>query len=195
MRGRLWLNHLIRQIMKIHKDKPYSEREWTEFLGLTLDSVAREMNCYVVRRRVSPRKGEYSGELLNIDAVFIDKTEDEFMPKDLSEWYPFVPPRAVVELENRYNLGRISYSLWKILSVRAPIRVLICYQKEMEQVERLKDRLQDVIWQGSLMKGTDSDLLILIGDESVGDESGWSDYFEVYEWRSDRLEIIEGLDW
>lgn len=98
-----------------------------------------------------------------------------------------------MELENSYERKKISYCLWKILCVRAPIRVLICYQKSIDEVTTLRQHLEDVIWKGSLMKGTDGDVLIIIGDESVGDGAPWREYFTVFEWRNDGLEKIEGL--
>jgi hypothetical protein len=46
------------------------------------------------------------------------------------------------------------------------------------------------------MKGTDADLLVIIGNEGVGKEkSAWSDYFTVYEWRNDRLGKVKVPDW
>jgi hypothetical protein len=59
----------------------------------------------------------------------------------------------------------------------------------------LRQQLEDAIWQGSLMKGSDSDLLIIIGDESRKDEYRWGDYYKVFEWRNDSLKEIEHLDW
>ncbi|MBA7689481.1 hypothetical protein ES703_97988 [subsurface metagenome] len=55
--------------------------------------------------------------------------------------------------------------------------------------------LEDVIWQGSLMKGTDGDLLVVMGDDSTGTEASWAEYFSVFEWRNDSLQKIEGLEW
>jgi hypothetical protein len=75
------------------------------------------------------------------------------MKEDNGQYDPFVLPRAVVELENTYDVKKISYCQWKILCIRAPIRVLICYQNGGEKVKYLKEHLENVIWQGSLMKG------------------------------------------
>jgi len=167
-------------------------RQWTEFLGRIMDEVGKRMNCNIVRRR--PKNKNLSWEYLNIDAVFIDNTEYDLIDKD-SDYDPFALPRAVVELENSYKTMKISYCLWKILCVRAPIRALVCLQKGNDKVAALKQQLENVIWRGSLTKGTDGDLLVIIGDESVGIEAPWRDYFSVYEWRNDRLEKIEGLEW
>ena len=196
MRGRLWLNYFISTVGSVYKEQPkekeWKAAEWTKFMGDVMEHVGEKMNCFVARRR--PENKETSYEYLNIDAVFIDRTEYDLTKKE-SEWDPFVLPRAVVELENRSDRMKISYCLWKILCVRAPIRVLICYQSNPNRVIALKEHLENVIWQGSLMKGTDGDLLVIIGDESSWSEASWGEYFTVFEWRNDRLEKIEGLEW
>lgn len=195
MRGRLWLYYFTKvmesKYRKQPKDKGWTDAQWTEFMKGVMDSVGKKMNCYVARLR--PGNKDFSGEYLNIDAVFIDNAEYDLV-RSGGKWDPFVLPRAVVELENSYDIGRISYALWKILCIRAPIRVLICYQKSADKIASLKQRLETVIWQGSLMKGTDGDLLIIIGDDSAEAKMPLEEYFSVFEWRNDRLERIEGLE-
>ncbi len=56
-------------------------------------------------------------------------------------------PSVVVELENSLQDARIAYSLWKVLSVRAELRIVICYRKTSDEA---------------------SELLRYIGDEVVG---------------------------
>ncbi len=204
MRGRLWLKYFTEMIVakrpKYPDEQSSTSVKWTEFMREVISNVGNKMNCYVARLR--PEDRERSGEYLNIDAVFIDNAEYDLV-KGECKWDPFALPRAVVELENLYDDDKISYCLWKILCVRSPIRVLICYQSNTKKVTDLKEHLENVIWQGSLMKGTDGDLLIIIGDESVSRSwtSGmswrefYSKYFNVFEWRNDRLEKIEGLEW
>ena len=195
MRGRLWLNYFTRT-MELERSNFPKWEEWTalastKFMRGIMDGVGKEMNCRVARLR--PENKELSGEYLNIDAVFIDNAEYDLIKE--SGWDPFALPRAVVELENKHDKMRISYSLWKILCVRSPIRVLICYQSSRDNVTKLKQHLERVIWQGSLMKGTEGDLLIIVGDESSWSEASWGEYFSAFEWRNDRLEKIEGLEW
>ena len=195
MRGRLWLNYFTHIVKSERQEYPEGKKwpnsEWTEFMRRVMKRVGDKMNCRVAQLR--PENKEESGEYLNIDAVFIDRAEYD-PRKKYDKWDPFVLPRAVVELENSYDIEKISYCLWKILCVRAPIRVLICYQKGADKVATLKQRLEDVIWQGSLVKGTDGDLLVIIGNDP-GDKLPWEEYFSVFEWRNDRLEKIEGLEW
>ncbi len=42
-------------------------------------------------------------------------------------------PGAAMELENSRNDARIAYSLWKVLCVRANLRVVYCYRRQAEQ--------------------------------------------------------------
>src|SRR3989338_2345658 len=54
-------------------------------------------------------------------------------------------PLAVMELENQAHEDVIAYSLWKLLSVRATLRVLFCYRKEASQAGPLKTHLQNEV--------------------------------------------------
>ncbi len=209
MRGILWLNYFIDavsaelgQYLAGKEWKGPSDRAWTDLMRRVMEAVGQKTNCWVVQRR--PENKQKSGEYLNIDAVFLAWAE--YGPtKEGGQWDPFVLPLAVAETENSYDKQKISYSLWKILLVRAPIRALICYQRSAEKITNLRQHLEDVIWQGSLMKGTEGDLLVIIGDDSawVKTSPGRScfgrtslgEYFSVYEWRGDRLEKMEGLEW
>jgi len=46
-------------------------------------------------------------------------------------------PTAVFELENNGNEDRIAYSLWKLLCVKADLRVVFCYRKRAEDATPL----------------------------------------------------------
>ena len=55
-------------------------------------------------------------------------------------------PVAVMELENRREEDYIAYSLWKVLCVRANLRVVFCYRRSAAEVSALVNFLQnDVI--------------------------------------------------
>ena len=193
MNGKSWLKcfaQVIEAERKLSGPSTTSPKdsEWTEFMQKVTDIIADKMNCWVARLR--PEDKARSGEYLNIDAFFVDNAA--FNPKNkLTGYDPFVLPRAVVELENSFDINKISYCLWKILCIRAPIRVLICYQGDSIKVQKLKERLEEVIQDGGLMKGATGELLVIIGNESV---KKWKSYFKgflsVFEWRNDRLEKV-----
>ena len=54
-------------------------------------------------------------------------------------------PLAVMELENQHREDFIAYSLWKLLSVRAELRVLFCYRQEVADAGPLRKHLQNEV--------------------------------------------------
>ncbi len=140
------------------------------------------------------KRGEFGREYLNIDAFYFDNSEYDLPVGIGDEEDPFVLPTAVVELENSLETNKIKYCAWKLLCVRSQIRVLVCYQKGVDNVTSLVKHLENVIWQKGLMKHDAGDLLVIIGNDKKSD-SGWEDYYSIFEWRNDKLEKIEGLEW
>ena len=196
MRGRVWLAYFVDAIVtsKNYEEKEWSKKEWTDFLRSIMLDMSKEMYCCVFQKR---EVKDLSYEYLGFDSIFISKSADiaEMAPFE-PKYDPFVLPLAVVEYENEvYDLGKISYDLWKLLCIRAKVRVLICYANGLEKIESLKDVLQGVIWRGGLMKGTDGDLLVIIGDDGKAESVEWEEYFHVFEWRSDKLERINDVNW
>jgi hypothetical protein len=54
-------------------------------------------------------------------------------------------PLAVMELENSQAENRIAYSLWKVLCVRAELRVVFCYRRIAGTVPALVHFLQEEV--------------------------------------------------
>ena len=54
-------------------------------------------------------------------------------------------PVAVFELENSKDNNRIAYSLWKVLCVRADLRVLFCYRRSSDEGSALVRFLRDEV--------------------------------------------------
>lgn len=195
MNGRAWVLHFIKVIDVLyekHQNKTdWTASSWTTFLGDVLDKVALKSNYYVVRRR--PDNQDESGEYLNIDGLFFDNNDyNDSIPEGHD---PRVLPSAAIELENNYSQDKIAYCLWKLMCIRTPIRILICYQSNAENLTRLKNHLENVMLKGNLTKDNKADVIVIIGDESVADEKPWKDYYSVFEWQDDRFKRIEGLEW
>lgn len=74
------------------------------------------------------------GEYLNLDVMAFGPGE--------SRWRF---PLAVMELENQQREDFVAYSLWKLLSVRAELRVLFCYRKHASDAGPLRKHLQDEV--------------------------------------------------
>jgi hypothetical protein len=195
MNGRAWVLHFIKAIDNLYEQRQnktdWTASSWTTFLGDVLDEVALKSNDYVVRRRSNNK--EESGEYLNIDGLYFDNNEyDDFVPEGHD---PRVLPSAAVELENSYSQDKIAYCLWKLMCIKTPIRILICYQNKAENIVSLKDHLENVMLKGNLTKENKADVIVIMGDESISDEKPWKDYYSVFEWQDDRFKCIEGLQW
>jgi hypothetical protein len=55
-------------------------------------------------------------------------------------------PTAVMELENSSRQDQVAYSLWKVLCVRAALRLVFCYRRQPEEGPKLVRHLrQEVI--------------------------------------------------
>jgi hypothetical protein len=81
-------------------------------------------------------------------------------------------PVAVLELENSRNDDRIAYSLWKVLCVRADLRIVFCYRRNPEQGSALMRFLRDnVVHEMGLTGRTQlaGESLVIVGsrDESA----------------------------
>lgn len=94
----------------------------------------------------------------------------EYLGMDVIAFAPGEPrwrfPLAVMELENQTLEDAIAYSLWKVLCVRASLRVVFCYRKEAAQAGPLKSHLEDEVI-GSMDLRTraalEGDTLLVIG--------------------------------
>ena len=183
-----WVDSFKKSLIEL-EDESYvdSDAEWTEFMMKVMRKMGQEIGCHIAGKNSEVKK--YSGEYLNIDAMFIDNSayDDWLYPED---WDPPVLPSAVVELENQYDIKWITYCLWKILCIRAEMRVLICYQSNTEKVESLRKYLEETIRNRNLMKDVKGELLVIIGNSSQ-ENSPWKDYFNIFDWQNEHLDKIE----
>lgn len=74
-------------------------------------------------------------EYLALDVVAFPTTSN-------TRW-PF--PAAVFELENSSNDERVAYSLWKVLCVRVPLRVVFAYRRDVGEGIALVSRLTEFV--------------------------------------------------
>jgi hypothetical protein len=54
-------------------------------------------------------------------------------------------PIAILELENSKDDDRIAYSLWKVMCVRADLRIVFCYRRSADEGSRLISFLRDEV--------------------------------------------------
>jgi hypothetical protein len=75
-------------------------------------------------------------------------------------------PLGVVELENSANDDQVAYSLWKVLCVRANLRVVFCYRKTEDAALALVRRLRDDVIRSmriDLRLGLEGETLVVVG--------------------------------
>ena len=78
-------------------------------------------------------------------------------------------PKAVIELENNPNLDLIAYSLWKVLAVRADLRLVFCYRRSPELGTALVKHLRDEVIGAMGLTGRvalDGETVLVIGSRS-----------------------------
>lgn len=81
-------------------------------------------------------------------------------------------PAAVMELENQAREDLIAYSLWKLLCVRADLRVLFCYRRNPELAAPLVRHLREEVIGAMGLSGRvhlDGITLLVIGSRSESD--------------------------
>jgi hypothetical protein len=109
---------------------------WTE--GLTSVVVA---TCQELGWR--PAAKGHLGEVLPLARQeYLALDVMAFHSRDTARW-PF--PIAVFELENSREEDRIAYSLWKVLCLRAPLRVIFAYRHDAREGITLVNRLTESV--------------------------------------------------
>ena len=78
-------------------------------------------------------------------------------------------PAAVIELENSQNEDYIAYSLWKVLAVRASLRVVFCYRRSSNLATPLVKHLREEVIEAMGLDGRvklEGSTLLVIGTRS-----------------------------
>lgn len=191
---KLFIDSLFERRAKANDKKCYDSNSlWTEFMvkEVMKKTMAKKLNCKVTCRDQGDKK--ISGEYLNIDAMFFNKSdyENSDYKKSKTVYDPRVLPVAVVEHENEGSgKDKIAHCLWKLLCICSQLRVLICYHKN---IELLRAFLENTIRAGKLAKGLAGDLFVIIGDSSEDDvpwekKGAIKNYFNIFKWKNNRLE-------
>ena len=78
-------------------------------------------------------------------------------------------PVGVFELENSPTDDLVAYSLWKVLCVRASLRVMVCYRRDANQVAELMRHLSEQVIQSMeipVRAGLGGETLVIVGSRS-----------------------------
>jgi hypothetical protein len=131
-------------------------RDWTQALtGVVVEAFNRTgfraaakghlLDCLPVSRN----------EYLSLDVVAF--------PQGQSTWHF---PIGAVELENSQDDKIIAYSLWKVLCVRADLRIVFCYRKTEDGISKLIRLLRDEVVEGMQIQSRVNlagDTLVVVG--------------------------------
>jgi hypothetical protein len=206
MTGKEWVGIFLESLFKC-RDKANSSaynkkyNKWTEFMvqDVIKGRMGRKTKCEVVCKLNgdSQLKGD-SGEYLNIDAMFFNRSDYEkqvyLKVKQRNNYDPWVLPAVIVEHENGgTGIEKIAYCLWKLLCIRSQLRVLIIYGNGVNQIKKYKEYLQKAIKESGLDKGLMGELFIIIGNLKR-DGVPWDSiedikiYFKIFEWKNTHLQ-------
>ena len=122
---------------------------------------------------------QHGQEYLGMDAMAFCGSADGSGP---SPRWP--APLAVFELENSPRDDRVAYSLWKVLAVRASLRVVIAYRRTWEQAVALPNRVAADVLPGRQepRESRLDEVVFVMGSRSDGESFPWG-YFKF--WRLD----------
>ncbi|TVL98634.1 MAG: hypothetical protein CV087_21010 [Candidatus Brocadia sp. WS118] len=98
-------------------------KNWTSILTDVLVTVC-EKNNWAAAAKGHPLTlmPESNKEYLGIDIMAFEKSR-----------HSWLFPAAAIELENSKRDERVAYSLWKVLNIHTPLRMVFCYRPEAHQ--------------------------------------------------------------
>lgn len=115
-------------------------------------------------------------EYLSIDVMAFPSVSDDV-------YWPL--PVAVFELENSPRDDRVAYSLWKVLCIRAPLRVVFAFRPDEEKGRQLVLTIGTAVIGGMTPQqriGIAGDTVLIVGNRGDGGTFPWG-YFKF--WRLD----------
>jgi hypothetical protein len=75
-------------------------------------------------------------------------------------------PSGVIELENSQNDDRVAYSLWKVLAVRADLRIVFCYRRSTAKGSALIRSLREEVIEAMGIAGRmklEGEIVVVVG--------------------------------
>jgi hypothetical protein len=119
----------------------------------------------------------------------LPKAGQEFLGVDIMAFLPAAEdkthwpmPLAAFELENSRSDRRVAYSLWKVLCIRAKMRVVFAYRPDWELGRRLVGTVCDHVI-GALkpeeQSAIDGQVVMVVGNRGEGETFPWG-YFKFW---------------
>ncbi|MHC2708422.1 hypothetical protein ACVIWV_007715 [Bradyrhizobium diazoefficiens] len=135
-------------------------KHWTQALTGVVVGTFPEMGWHGAARGHKSNPLPISrSEYLALDAVAFDKTGDQ-------RWRF---PVGVFELENSPTDDLVAYSLWKVLCVRASLRVVFCYRRDANEGAGLVRHLANEIIRSIEIQARSSltgETLVIVGSHN-----------------------------
>jgi len=135
-------------------------RHWTEALtGIVVGTFPKMGWLGAARAHKSDLLPVSRSEYLALDAVAFDTAGDR-------RWRF---PVGVFELENSPTDDLVAYSLWKVICVRAGLRVVFCYRRNASEGAELVRHLADQVIQSMEIPtrtGLGGETLVIVGSRS-----------------------------
>lgn len=128
-------------------------------------------------------KGHKLGHLPQVGQEYLSLDVMAFPPTRTGRW-PI--PQAVFELENDRTDDRVAYSLWKVLCVRAKLRVVFAFRRDWDKSRETVAAVgRDVIGSISLSEREylQGETALIIGNRGEGETFPW-EYFKI--WKLDK---------
>lgn len=151
-------------------------KAWTAALSTAVVASCEAVGWSAVSKghksSLLPKAGQ---EYLSIDVMGFAKPDSANGPT-----WPF--PVAVFELENVQKATRVAYSFWKVLCVRAPLRVVFAYRPDWDRMAALMDEIKtDLVatMRPEDRAGIKGETLLVAGSRGQG-ETFPNSYFKVW---------------
>lgn len=128
------------------------KRAWTEAMTAAIVASCVRLGWEAAARNHIPaRLPVPRSEYLSVDVM-------AFTPGKAA--WPL--PIAALELENQQRDDYIAYNLWKLLCIRVPLRVLVCYRPQAERGSALVGHLEEQV-----IAGLSIDERLTLGGETL----------------------------
>lgn len=142
-------------------------RSWTSELTTAIVRSCEQLG-WVASARWSPsrRLPQAGKEYLSLDVTAF--------PGGTAPLWPL--PAAVFELENHRTDRRVAYSLWKVLCVRTPLRVVFAYRPDWEQSRALVATLEKDVIGGLTLEECSAitgQTVLVVGNRGEGETFPW----------------------
>jgi hypothetical protein len=132
--------------------------ELTSVVAATCNALGWQVSAKGQKLELLPISG---CEYLGIDVMAFDESKRRWRF-----------PLAAIELENSKSDDRIAYSLWKVLSVRAELRIVFCYRRTADQsvhlIESLREQVIQAMDTAKLLK-LEGQTLLVVGSRANAD--------------------------